>query len=151
MPALVFTVHGIAQPAGSKRGFVRGGHVRVVDANPRSREWKTRVAQVAAEAMRAAGAEMLLGPVVLNLTFSVPRPAGHFRTGLHSNRLKPSAPERPTKRPDLLKLARAVEDALTGIVYRDDAQIVEECLYKIWDSKACVSVFVDDAISADGF
>jgi Holliday junction resolvase RusA-like endonuclease len=36
----------------------------------------------------------------------------------------------PTTRPDLLKLARAIEDALTGVVYRDDALIVQERLVK---------------------
>ena len=33
--------------------------------------------------------------------------------------------------PDVLKLARGVEDALTGIVWRDDAQIVNESLNKV--------------------
>lgn len=33
--------------------------------------------------------------------------------------------------PDVLKLARGVEDALTGIVWRDDAQIVNESLSKV--------------------
>ena len=32
----------------------------------------------------------------------------------------------PTTRPDLSKLVRAVEDALTGVIYADDAQVVSE-------------------------
>jgi Holliday junction resolvase RusA-like endonuclease len=46
--------------------------------------------------------------------------------------LKGSAPEWPVARPDALKLARAAEDALTGIVWADDAQIVVERLGKVF-------------------
>ncbi|MEM7828705.1 MAG: RusA family crossover junction endodeoxyribonuclease [Candidatus Aenigmatarchaeota archaeon] len=35
-----------------------------------------------------------------------------------------------TKRPDLDNLAKAVKDALKGIIYKDDSQIVEAHLYK---------------------
>ena len=35
-----------------------------------------------------------------------------------------------TKRPDIDNLAKAVKDALKGIVYADDSQIVEAHLYK---------------------
>ena len=46
----------------------------------------------------------------------------HYRT---NGELKPSAPQHCTGRiGDLSKLIRAVEDALTGVVYDDDAQIV---------------------------
>jgi Holliday junction resolvase RusA-like endonuclease len=63
---------------------------------------------------------------VLVLTFYTPRPAGHYG----KRGLRPGAPTRPTTRPDVLKLARAVEDACTGIVWRDDSQIVDEVLSK---------------------
>jgi Holliday junction resolvase RusA-like endonuclease len=33
--------------------------------------------------------------------------------------------DRPTQRPDVEKLARAVFDALTGVVYDDDSQVVQ--------------------------
>ena len=42
----------------------------------------------------------------------------------------------------MLKLARAVEDALTGIVWRDDAQIVDEQLSKVYGEPARVEVDV---------
>ena len=37
--------------------------------------------------------------------------------------VKGSAPRRPVTRPDVTKLIRAVEDACTSIVWRDDSQI----------------------------
>jgi Holliday junction resolvase RusA-like endonuclease len=45
---------------------------------------------------------------------------------------KPAAglEEWPAKPPDVLKLARAVEDALTGALWTDDALVVSEYLLK---------------------
>jgi Holliday junction resolvase RusA-like endonuclease len=40
----------------------------------------------------------------------------------------------PISKPDVLKLARAAEDALTGIIWSDDALIVQEHLYKAYDA-----------------
>lgn len=50
----------------------------------------------------------------------VPRPAGH--SGKRG--LRPSAPKYVTTRPDADKYARAVLDALTGIAWTDDSQVV---------------------------
>ena len=37
-----------------------------------------------------------------------------------------------TKRPDLDNLAKAIKDAMKGIIYHDDSQIVEAHLYKVF-------------------
>jgi Holliday junction resolvase RusA-like endonuclease len=70
----------------------------------------------------------LAGPLKLSLSFFLPRPKDHQG----ARGLLPHAPARPTTRPDLLKLTRAVEDACTGILWRDDAQIVDEELHKAY-------------------
>jgi crossover junction endodeoxyribonuclease RusA len=58
----------------------------------------------------------------MDAIFVFSRPKAHYRT---NGELKPSAPQHCTGRiGDLSKLVRAVEDALTGVVYDDDAQIV---------------------------
>jgi Holliday junction resolvase RusA-like endonuclease len=142
--ALTFTVHGAAQPAGSKRAFkhARTGAVIVTDANKKSRPWKQEVRNVAATAMlshgHTNGGVLVDGPLRVDMTFYVPRPKGHY--GVKG--LRPSAPVYPTTRPDVLKLARGVEDALTGVVYRDDAQIVVESLRKQYGEPARVEVVV---------
>ena len=125
-----FVVYGKPAPAGSKRGFQRGGRVMVVDANPNSRAWKAVVLDAAAQHMN--GAPLLGGPLLLELQFIIPRPKGHYG----ARGLRPSAPAFPTTRPDVLKLARAVEDALAGVCYRDDAQIVTELLSKNYGEPA---------------
>lgn len=131
-PLLAFTVHGRAQPGGSKRAFRNPttGRTLVTDANKRAKPWQAEVRSAAHTAMAAEhGHEHyapLGGSLAVAMTFTVARPLGHYGT----RGLRPSAPERPAVRPDVLKLARAVEDALTGIVWRDDAQIVSEHLQK---------------------
>jgi Holliday junction resolvase RusA-like endonuclease len=140
------TVFGLAQPAGSKRGFARGNRVMIVDANPKAALWKQAVAAEAGKIMQ--GRTLIEGPVRLTLDFYRPRPAGHYRTGAHAGLVKAGAPELPITKPDLLKTARACEDALTGIVYRDDAQIVEELLWKRYGEPARVEIQVEQIGSA---
>jgi Holliday junction resolvase RusA-like endonuclease len=109
--------------------------VAIVDANPKSRDWKTTVSQTAAEQFRG---ELLDGPLAVEFTFRVVRPKGHFG----KRGLLPSAPEFPAVKPDLLKLARGVEDALTGIVWRDDSLIVDEVLAKRFGEQAGVEIVI---------
>lgn len=124
-----FTVHGVPAPAGSKRGFYRAGRVIITDDAKRSRPWKAQVADAAAEAMTFHDPDgtsgyrpPLEGPLHLLLIFWMPRPTGHYG----ARGVRPSAPPYPAVRPDVTKLVRAVEDALTGIVWRDDAQVVHQ-------------------------
>jgi Holliday junction resolvase RusA-like endonuclease len=120
---LVFEIIGIAQPKGSTRAFVplawakravaanRQPRAVITSDNPRTRAWADRVAEAAAA---VAGEGLFLGPIALELTFYLPRPQSLPRRVVHH-----------LKKPDLDKLIRATNDALTGVLYRDDAQIVE--------------------------
>lgn len=153
---VAFTVHGTPQPAGSKRGFhnPKTGRVIVTDANPQARPWKAQVADTAAQAMTFHSDEGTSGylppfdgPLAVELVFWVTRPKGHYGTGRNAGIVRASAPEFPTVRPDLLKLARAVEDAIAGIVYRDDAQIVAETLLKRYGDPARCDIVVSQEAS----
>lgn len=125
-----FFVPGLAQPAGSKRAFAikcKGmytGRTAVVDANPKAKDWKGTVRQYGQQAW---GQAMISGPIRLHLIFYMPRPKNHFRS---NGQLKDWAPQWHTSRPDVLKLTRAVEDALTGVIWKDDSQIVDEHIEK---------------------
>ncbi len=142
---IVFTIHGEPKPQGSKVAQViygrdgkpvfKNGRVLAVvrDDSKQLRAWRQDVATTAAEAIVKAGiVEPLLGPVSLSIVFTRARPAGHFGTGRNARALKASAPKHPTTRPDTVKLTRAVEDALTGIVWRDDSQVCHHVLVKAW-------------------
>jgi Holliday junction resolvase RusA-like endonuclease len=54
--------------------------------------------------------------------------------------LRENAPRFHSNRPDALKLGRAVEDALTGILYADDSRIAVERLSKIYSQSPGVSI-----------
>lgn len=125
-----FTVYGKAQSAGSKRAFPfkrKDGRlgVAVSDDNKNSKLWQAEVKAAARTAHN--GTELLTGALGVTMRFYVDRPKGHF--GAAGN-VKASAPEFPTTRPDVLKLARGIEDACTGVVWKDDSQIVVEKLIK---------------------
>lgn len=114
-----FFCGGVARPKGSMRSFGKG---RMVNSNPKTKPWQESVSKAASEANNTVYASE--APVEITLCVFVGRPKSHFTK---SGRLKGSAPEYPTSRVfgDLDKHARLVGDALTGIVYRDDSQIVD--------------------------
>jgi Holliday junction resolvase RusA-like endonuclease len=157
---LAFTVLGKAQPAGSKRAFAikRGGvptgQVAVVDANKNAKPWQQEVSSAALDAKRA-GAQwgeavytLLGGPLSVSMTFYCQRPKAHYGTGRNADTLKPSAPPFPTGKPDALKLARGTEDALTGTIWRDDAQVVDLTVAKRYGVPERCEVVVRPALVA---
>lgn len=136
---ITFTVHGIPQPAGSKKGFYnkRAGRVIITDDAKKSRPWKAQVADAAAHAIN--GAALLDGPLELVVRFYVPRPKGHYGTGRNAGAVRSSAPAYPAVKPDVTKLLRAVEDACNGVIWRDDAQVVIQKAFKEYGEPArCV-------------
>lgn len=147
MRLLRFTVLGRPQPAGSKRAIQNPhtGRIAVVDDAKRSRPWKQEVASAAHRAVVAANTgdlALLDGPIILELAFFVARPKGHYRTGRNAHLLRDAAPAWPTTRPDTTKLIRAVEDAMTGQVWRDDAQVVRQYAVKCYGVPERVEVLV---------
>lgn len=139
--AIRFTVLGKSQPAGSKKAFTyrgKGGAIRaaVTDDNAKSKPWQACVASAAREAYDGP---LLDGPLRVSFTFYRQRPKGHISKA--TGKLLPSADAYPTTKPDVLKLARGAEDALTGVIWRDDAQIIEEELCKLYgEPERCVVV-----------
>lgn len=138
-----FEVDGKAQPAGSKRAFPRVGKngklkVSVVDDNPEAAPWKQAVRYKAREAYRGA---LIDDPVHLSVWFERARPRSHF---LSSGGLSKAGRETPfpVTKPDATKLLRAIEDALTGVLYRDDAQIVTQYASKRWGERDRAVVIV---------
>lgn len=122
---ITFRVDGLPGTKGSVHAFAfRGAHgklrARVVNDSKKAAPWAALVSHAAALAMEGRDPEA--GPVVVDITFHLPRPKSHYRA---SGALKPNAPRFVATRPDGDKLLRSAWDALTGIVFRDDAQIVE--------------------------
>lgn len=130
MRSISFWVPGIAKTAGSKRGFLnkKTGRVIIVDDCAKSQDWKADVKAFAWTAM--IGQEVMLGPLEMICVFMLQRPKGHYRTGANASMLRAGAPLYPAVTPDTTKLVRAAEDALKGIVWKDDAQVVDQLARK---------------------
>lgn len=117
MTIVLFTVRGEPIPQGSARAFVRGGRPIVTSDNPRLSAWRDAIAAEAAQAMTGP---MVLGAVAVRVSFYLPRPKGHYG----KRGLLPSAPRYHVTKPDVDKLIRAVLDGITGIVVKDDSQVI---------------------------
>jgi Holliday junction resolvase RusA-like endonuclease len=114
---LEFVVAGIPAPQGSKRAFVRGGRVSLVESCARVKPYRALVSLAASQARTEAPTQQ---PVGIAIAFVFVRPKSHYTS---KGELRAGAPSFPGK-PDVDKLCRAVLDALTGILYHDDAQVV---------------------------
>lgn len=144
-PSLAFTVKGHPEPAGSKRiGRAGGAQGRpiILDANRKSEPWKRVVAATARGAMlKARLSTPFDGPLWVEMVFFRERPASHLRTNGELS-LEGQRHPFPAGKPDVLKLARGVEDAMSGVVYTDDARIVSEQLRKQWGPEEGVQVTI---------
>lgn len=120
---LTFFVPGIPAPGGSKR-FVghskKTGRAILIDAaGERNKNWRSIVGLVGAAEMREKAVLSFTGPLRVRFDFILPRRKSDLNS---KGEVKASAPFYHTTKPDALKLARSTEDALTGIVWADDAQ-----------------------------
>ena len=117
--SLTFTVLGKPAPQGSKRHVGRGV---MVESSKRCKPWRQDVRHTALDLRPEDWYANMDAAIALSVVFVFARPKSHFRA---NGQLKPSAPPHCTGRiGDVSKLVRAVEDAMTGIIYNDDAQII---------------------------
>jgi Holliday junction resolvase RusA-like endonuclease len=104
-----FFAAGVPVPKGSMKAFVRGKRAIVTHDNAKVVPWASLVSYTARQHVSAP----LSGPIEAQLVFALPRPKS-----------LPKRHHAPTRKPDVDKLARLVLDALTGIAWQDDAQVV---------------------------
>lgn len=110
----------VAQPRPRAVSF--RGHARMYSPGT-SNAWKACVIHALTE---HAGTFQSGIPVRCDLTFYLPRPKGHFGSGRNADKLKPSAPSKPTGKPDRDNLDKAVTDAITAAqVWADDSQVTD--------------------------
>ncbi len=160
MNEFTFFISGTPAPGGSKRAFVvtnkkTGQPIRAKltgriivnvtdDAGKKNKDWKAVCAVYARAFMQ--GHEPFYDDVKVEFTFFLKRPQGHYGSGKNAAVLKPSAPPRPRVKPDVLKLMRSTEDALTSIVWVDDSANIRVCGEKVYatptDSEGCRVRFV---------
>jgi Holliday junction resolvase RusA-like endonuclease len=116
----VFFAPGIPVPQGNLKPFTYAGQDGKVRASmPEGTKglhpWRASLGYVALMAKQQSGQRGFFSreAVVLRVEFIFPRPKS-----------LPKYVRDKVSNPDLSKLVRAVEDAITGILIRDDAQVV---------------------------
>jgi Holliday junction resolvase RusA-like endonuclease len=137
-----FFVPGEPAPGGSKKAFrsASTGQIVVMDDAVRNAPWRSAVSLFAAQAYRGVPFDC---PLSVTMTFFMTRPKSHYRTGKHAGELKPDAPTHHRSKPDCLKCARSAEDALTGVIWKDDSANVRLVLEKLYGDRPGVTIVID--------
>jgi Holliday junction resolvase RusA-like endonuclease len=122
---VTFTVYGVAQPKGNMRAFLKRGmkFPIVTETNRNVRSWSQLVAEGASDALIRTGGAQLTGSVSVSCCFALPRPKKYQRRGVEPAHCVA---------PDLDKLVRGVLDALSQVVFVDDAQVVSLSAVKFY-------------------
>lgn len=138
MSLLRIEVRGLPAPQGSKR-FVgmRGGKGVMVESSAKVKPWREDVRHAAERALSLAFLPPFDEAVCVRMVFTLPKPT--------------SAPKRrvtyPMRTPDLSKLIRSTEDALTSAgVWRDDARVVETFAAKRYPGEGLDALDVPGAV-----
>jgi len=104
-----FTIRGTPVPKARPRAAIRGEHA-IIYTPKNTAQFELYVKQIANE---NAPPKLLSGPLEMTLDFYLQRPQS---LSANINYM--------TKRPDVDNLAKSVMDALEGVIYEHDAQVV---------------------------
>jgi crossover junction endodeoxyribonuclease RusA len=119
---IAFSVEGKPIQQGSMRAF----NNRIVHNKTKElMEWRSKVGQAA----HLAGCTPIAGAITITMRFRYLRPKSVIRT-------------QPTVPPDLDKQIRSILDALTGIAYQDDSQVVHITATKEYQGNQGVDITI---------
>ena len=131
-----FLYMNIEPTAKARPRMARNGHVYTPR---RTADYEKRISE---GWVKANGATPEEGAVNVSIEFGLPIPKSYNmkkRAEIDKGRL------RPTSKPDVDNLAKAVLDALNGIAYTDDSRIVSLEIYKRYNEEPYVFVKVKGA------
>lgn len=133
MRTISFTVYGTPKPQGSMKAFFRPGmkHAVLTSDNKALRPWRQEISHTATLLNEVILFKPM--PVQVKIDFYLARPA--------------SIPKKrflPTVKPDIDKLARAVLDGCTGIIFEDDSQVVKLDVRKFYGSPERAEITITD-------
>ena len=128
----------------TKRGFMnpKTGRVIIADKAKGKHGYTAALRMFAEQTVNDTDWKITRNPVMLVIDFYFTRPIGHFGTGRNAGSVKASAPKHMIVKPDLTNLLKSTEDALKGIVWHDDSQVVGMQLAKVYGEKELVRIQV---------
>lgn len=137
-----FTIPGPAVPQGRPRLTTRGGHAHAYDPK-RSRDYKLHVKQCITAQLADVSGEANPFPLAYPLKLTVME----FREPPKSwsrRRREAALAGRilPTTKPDMSNVLKIIEDALNGVLWLDDSQIVDVNAVKRYNSSAFVELTI---------
>ena len=134
--SIYMVIEGKPEPKGRPR-FRRVKNFVQTYTPAKTKTYEAKVQELAKQAMGSH--EPLETPVAVQITIRLPIPKSYSkkRTSDCLNKY-----EMPIKKPDWDNVAKAVTDAMNGIVYVDDAQIVAATVHKLYGMEPCVEVYV---------
>jgi Holliday junction resolvase RusA-like endonuclease len=145
---IVIDVIGLPKGQPRARACRRGTHAGVYDPGT-SDGWKALIAAAVRPHIPAAPLE---GPLAVDVTWIMPRPKAHFRTGSKAGVLRPEAPTLVTAKPDRDNLDKAVLDALTQCrMWTDDAQVVAGRLLKRYGEPPGCRIVIETEPAVDDY
>ena len=136
---LIFTINTIPKPQRQTRFYSRGGHLHGYDPSKKDLQF------IQWQLKPYAPAIPFTGPIIADYTFymPIPRSASKVKARQMSAHII-----KHIIRPDLDNLAYLVTNAMKGIIYRDDSQIVEKHERKMYgvEPRIVIKIFELNAI-----
>lgn len=133
---LTFTIPGEPTAQGRPRFSTHGGFVKAYDPET-SRNYKAYVKLLASEAMQRIGltlTELPLGvEIIADVGIAASKSKKFKEQALNGLQL-------PIKKPDVDNVAKIILDSISGIVYKDDKQIVKLTVSKKYSDTPKVEV-----------
>jgi Holliday junction resolvase RusA-like endonuclease len=139
MMQIHFQVEGDPKGKGRPR-FSRVGNFTKVYTDKQTLTYEAMIATFAKQAM--GGTELLKTPVSVFLYVRLPVPQSYPKKRREACL---SGLEKPCKKPDIDNIAKTYLDAMNGIIFVDDTQVIDLHVKKLYSVVAGVDVMVMEA------
>ena len=137
---VTFKVEG--NPVGKQRArYAKRGNFVQAYTPEKTRSYETLIKESAKQAMGSS--EPLETPVTLYLYIRLPIPKSYSKKRTEACL---NGSENPIRKPDSSNILKSVEDGMNSVVYKDDCQIINHHISKVYSSQAGVDICVKECL-----
>lgn len=131
-----------ADPVGKQRArYAKRGNFVQAYTPEKTRTYETLIKEAGIQAMGTS--EPLETPVTLYLYIRMPIPKSYSKKRVEACL---NGSEQPIKKPDASNILKSVEDGLNGVVYKDDSQIINIHVTKVYSTQGGVDICVKECL-----